>query len=125
MVEVTVDFVARCQPHGGWALVLVEEGPWGREVVSAHLSRLQERLYGCLDAALDGAVAARYPESQGKALVIRVNAFNVPEPEMREFFRKFADGVPTLPDYASALASQRFFPSISFELNVADIRHGS
>jgi len=123
MAEVTVDFVARCQPHGGWALVLVEEGPWGHEDVSAHLSRLQERLYGCLDAALDGAVTARYPESKGKPLVIRLNAFNVPEAEVREFFRRFSDGLPTLPDYAGALASQHFFPSISFELNVADARH--
>jgi hypothetical protein len=122
MAEVTVDFVARCQPHGGWALVLVEEGPWGRDV-SGHLSRVQERLYGCLDAALEGAVTARYPESQGKPLVIRLNAFNVPEPEVRKFFQKFSDGVPALPDYAVALASQHFFPSISFELNIAEARH--
>jgi hypothetical protein len=118
MGEVVVDFVARDQPHGGWALVLVEEGPWSRPDISARLSRIQERLYGCLDAALDGAFTAQYPESRGKPLVIRLEAFDVPEAEVREFFRKFSDGVPTLPDYATALASQRFFPSVSFELNV-------
>jgi hypothetical protein len=125
MGEVTVDFVARDQPHGGWALVLVEEGPWGADDVSDHLKRIQERLYGCLDAALDGAVTAQYPECRGKPLVIRLDAYNVPEAELRSFFVKFSEGIPTLPYYAPALASRRFFPSVSFKLNAKGPRsHG-
>lgn len=123
MGEVTVDFVARDQPHGGWSLVLIEEGPWDRAAVPDHLRRVQDRLYSCLEAALDGAVTARYPEARGKPLVIRLDAYNVPEPELRDFFRRFSDGVPTLPDYAHALAAQQSFPGISFELNVQAVRH--
>ena len=97
MGEVTVDFVARDQPHGGWALVLVEQGPWESDAISNHLRRIQERLYGCLDAALDGAITAQFPESRGKPLVIRLDAFSVPESELRAFFARFAAEVPKLP----------------------------
>ena len=122
MAEVTVDFVARDQPHGGWSLVLVEHGPWHCDDVSEHLRRIQERLYTCLDAALDGAVAAQFPESRDKPLVIRVDAYNVAADQLRAFFRNFSQQVPLLPDYARALSAREFFPSVSFELNVRDLQ---
>lgn len=118
MGEVTVDFVVCDQPHGGWALILVEEGPWDTAAISDHLRRIQDRLYECLEAALQGAVTAQYPKSRGKPLVIRLEAFNVPEAELRGFFGRFSDGVPKIPDYAKALRDQQFFPTISFELNL-------
>jgi hypothetical protein len=118
MGQVTVDFVARDQPHGGWSLILIEEGPWDAATISDHLRRIQDRLYTCLDAALEGAVTAQYPESTGKPLMIRLEAFNVPEAELRDFFGRFASEVPKLPDYAKALREQHFFPTVSFDLNV-------
>jgi hypothetical protein len=116
--QVTVDFVARDQPHGGWALILVEQEPWDTVVISDQLRRIQDRLYGCLEAALDGSVVAGFQESRGKPLVIRLDAFEIPEPELRDFFRRFVSEVPKLPDYAEMLRSQRFFPPMSFELNI-------
>jgi hypothetical protein len=116
--QVTVDFVARDQPHGGWALILVEQGPWDTAAISDQLRRVQDRLYGCLEAALDGSVVARFPECCGKPLVIRLDAFEIPEPELRDFFQTFISEVPKLSDYAEMLRSQRFFPSVSFELNI-------
>ena len=121
MGEVTVDFVARDQPHGGWSLVLVEEGPWDSNTVSDHLRRIQKRLYDCLDAALDGAVTAQFPASRGKPLVIRLDAFRVADAELRDFFTRFATEVPKLPDYAKALSAQQFFASVSFELKVEQL----
>jgi hypothetical protein len=118
MGQVTVDFVARDQPHGGWSLILIEEGPWDPAATSDQLKRIQDRLYICLEAALEGAVTAQYPESRGKPLMIRLDAFNVPEPELRNFFGRFTSEVPKLPDYAKMLRGQQFFPTVSFELNV-------
>jgi hypothetical protein len=71
-----------------------------------------------LDAALDGAVTAQFRESRGKPLVIRLEAFSVPESDLRRFFSRFATEVPKLPDYANAFSTQQFFPTISFELNI-------
>jgi hypothetical protein len=118
MGQVTVDFVARDQPHGGWSLILIEQGPWDTDAISDHLRRIQDRLYTCLDAALEGAVTAQYPESRGKPLMIRLEAFNVPEAQLRSFFSRFTSEVPKLPDYGKALCEQQFFPMVSFELNV-------
>jgi hypothetical protein len=121
MAEVTVDFVARDQPHGGWSLVLVEQGPWDGDEVPEQLRRIQDRLYTCLDAALNGAVVEKLPDARDKPLLIRLDAYNVSTSELREFFRNFSEQVPLLPDYARALSAQQFFPSISFELNVRDL----
>ena len=99
-------------------MILIEQGPWDTAAISDHLRRIQERLYTCLDAALDGAVTAEYPESRGKPLMIRLEVFNVPEAELRGFFGRFASEAPKLPDYAKALREQQFFPMVSFELNV-------
>ena len=62
MGEITVDFIAK----DPWQMVLDEEGPW--EDVSAHLATLQNRLYSCLDAAIDGQLAEQFPESHGQPI---------------------------------------------------------
>ena len=99
-------------------MVLVEEGPWPPDEINANLCRVQERLYNCVDAALDGNLAERYPESKGKPVVIRLDAYDLPEQEVREFFAVFAESVPRLPEYAAALASNVFVTRISFELSL-------
>jgi hypothetical protein len=119
MGKVTVDFVARDQPHGGWALVLVEQGPWDAAELTEQLRRVQARLYSCLDAALDGQVAQNFPESVGKPLIIRLEAFDLPEPELAQFFERFASGVPKTEEYAAALKGCADYPSINFELNTS------
>ena len=123
MGQVTVDFIARNEPNGGWSLILIEEGPWDAATIPDHLRRIQDRLYTCLDAAVDGGVTAQYPESRGKPLMIRLEAFRVPEAELRGFFSRFTSEVPKLPDYEKALREQRFFPKVSFELNVDAHEH--
>lgn len=121
MGTVTVDFVARDLPHGGWGMVLVEEGPWEQQQIETNLRRLQERLYKCIDAALEGKLAEQYPESAGKPLLIRLDAYNVPEQKLREFFVRFSSAVLQLPDYAAALETSSIVPSIAFELSVEHV----
>ena len=123
MSEVTADFVARDQPHGGWALVLVEEGPWPPGAVDDNLRRVQDRLYGCLDAALDGQVADRFPDSVGRPLVIRLEAIDVPQTALADFYERFKSTVPTLPDYAQAIRDCKHYPSIGFEITMSDLPH--
>lgn len=119
MSDVTINVVTRNEAHGGYALVLVEEGPWASEDIVENLRRIQERLYGCLDAALDGLVAGRFPESMGKPLTIRLDAYDVAGTELADFFSRFTSIVPTLKDYAQALAECKHHPDIRFEINMA------
>ncbi len=95
-------------------MVLVEEGPWA-DSVEDHLRALQERLYGCLDAALDGQLAEQFPKASHKNIVVRVDCYDVPRAEVDEFIGRFSEGVLALPDY-SAEASP-WVKSFAFEVN--------
>jgi hypothetical protein len=86
MSTVTVDFVARGADASSWHLVLVEQGPWPAADITSELRRVQERLYGCLDAALDGKVAEKFPDSTGQRITIRLDAYDLPEIEVRGLF---------------------------------------
>ena len=97
-------------------MVIVEEGPW-RDAVEVQLGRVQDRLYGCIDAALDGQLASKYPESQGKKIVIQLDCYNLPRDEVAEFFERFSSGVLETASYRVALNKSRFVRGISFELN--------
>jgi hypothetical protein len=95
--RVTVDLVTK-RPDGAHVLVLVEQGPWkGND--DAHLRRLQERLYNSVDAFLQGAVATRYPDSEGQVGVLRLDCYDIPREPAHRLFRRLADFVQSSPDY--------------------------
>ena len=119
-VNTTVDFIARGSTPEEWKMVLVETGPWLKPI-DLHLRDLQERLYGCLDAALDGKLAEQFPESLGKSVVIQLDCYNVPKNNVRAFFNSFADGVLLIEDYRQALVGNRFVKGISFEVTFDSI----
>ena len=121
MGTVTIDVVTQSADRSTWRLVLVEQGPWSADEVEVNLRRLQDRLYGCLDAALDGRIAERFPESAGHRLVVRLDAYNVPEQAVREFFERFSGQVLQVADYKTSLASTSFVSGIDFELNVEQL----
>jgi hypothetical protein len=118
--DTTVDFIARGSSPDEWKMVLVESGPWSEEIAS-HLRCLQDRLYGCIDAALDGQLAEKFPESLGKNIVIQLDCYNLPRHEVQEFFKRFADGVLSVADYKEAIAKNRFVRQISFEITFDSI----
>lgn len=102
-------------------MVIVEQGPWPTAEVESNLRRVQERLYGCLDAAVDGDLAQRYPASHGKSVVIQLDCYNVPEAEVREFFGRFSVGALSIDDYAGAVATSPFVSGISFEITCSHV----
>jgi hypothetical protein len=115
-----VDFVARGDTADEWKMVLVEEGPWTGSIES-QLRRLQERLYGTIDAALDGKLAEKFPESKGGKIVIRLDGYNLPRAEVSEFFDRFSKSVLSTADYQRALKNNRFVKGVSFQSNFESI----
>ena len=115
-----VDFVARGATPDEWKMVLVEQGPWTGPI-DGELRRLQDRLYGTVDAALDGQLAEKFPESAGKKIVIQLDGYNLPRTEISEFFDRFSKGVLLTADYRRALKNNRFVKGITFELNFESI----
>lgn len=98
MAELTVDFIAFDDARDACLMVLVEEGPWADVV--AQLQRLQDRVYGCMEAALDGGLAEQFPASRGRLIVIQVDCYGVPAEPVDDFIRRFGDGVRFLADYS-------------------------
>jgi hypothetical protein len=121
MRDVTVDLVASEPPHRGCTMVMVEEGPWSPDSIVKNLERVQMRLHACLAVALDGLLAEKYPRSSGEPLVIRLDAFNVPNEVLRAFFVRFTSEVLALPTYAPALSHGKFVSRVTFELNLSDL----
>lgn len=114
--ETIVDFVVRGSSQGEWRLVLVEEGPW-ETPVEDHLRRLQARLYGCLDAVIEGHFAEQFPESVGRPIVLQIDCYQVPKIEVESFFRRFASGVLETDEYRLALEQSAYVTSIEFAAN--------
>ncbi len=114
MGEVTVNFVDFDDEREVCLMVLVEEGPWGDQVHD-HLVRLQGRIYGCLDAALDGQLAEMFPRSKGMTVVVQVDCYDVPQTAIEDFIQRFSEGVTSLPDYSTDASP--FVREFLFEVN--------
>jgi hypothetical protein len=120
MSEFTINFIAKEPDESIWRMVLVEDGPWTSDATESNLHRIQERLYHCVDVALDGGLWRLYPDSYGKHLIVQLDCYNAPESAVRDFFTRFSAGAMSSPDYASALQSTPYISGLSFELNCAD-----
>jgi hypothetical protein len=113
MGDVTVNFIAFDETRDTCLMVLVE-GPWNGST-EEHLRSLQDRMFGCLEAALHGQLAQQFPDAMGKAVVVRVDCYDVPRKEVDEFVTRFADGVGALPDYATDASP--YVTEFRFEVN--------
>lgn len=110
-----VEFVVQGPAPDEWRMVLVEQGPWAPPL-DGHLSRLQDRMYGCVEAALDGQLAERFPQSHAQHVVIQIDCYDLPRREVEEFFDRFSQGVFKYPDYRDALVASPFVKTLRFEI---------
>jgi hypothetical protein len=115
--DVTVDFVARGEEADQYRMILVEEGPWHGDT-EANLRRVQDRLFGCVEAALEGLLAEKVPESIGKTVIVELDGYDLPERDIVEFFDAFSSGIFELEDYKGALTSSRYVSDVQFKLNL-------
>ncbi|MEI5687786.1 DUF6572 domain-containing protein [Sphingomonas kyungheensis] len=113
MADTTVDFIAFDDDRGACLLVLVEEG-W-EQPFDDHLRSLQDRLYGCVNAALDGQVAALFPKSAGLNFIVQVDCYNLPTKPVTEFVERFAAGLFEMNGYSPKQSN--FVRSFKFEVN--------
>ena len=114
--QLLVNFVARpTSDNNRWKVVLVEQGPWLDQ--ESELRRVQARLYDCVDAALDGRFAEKFPDSSGSDILIRLDCYDVPKSLMQKVFDIFAETITEHPDNKSALKKSPYVSTLSFELN--------
>ncbi len=114
MSVLNIDLITETPETGAFNLILVEEGPWPSGSEESQLRRLQDRLYDCVDAAVDGHIAERYPQSRGRPIVIRLDAYDLPVSVVEPFFRRFSDHVQASAEIAEAVRAGGYVKSLSF-----------
>lgn len=117
--KVTVNFVTR-RPDGACVLHLVEEGPWDSAAIERNLKRVQERLYNCVDALLDGVVAEQFPESIGQVGVIQLGCYDLPSEKVQSFFDRFTSFINESQEYQDDVSKSPHISDLEFNIN-----HGS
>jgi hypothetical protein len=74
-------------------------------------------LYDCVEVAVDGHLAAKYPESRGRPLTIRLDTYDIPEAVVRPLFERFAEHVNTWPEVQHKIEAKQNIKSITLEYN--------
>jgi hypothetical protein len=121
---VKIDLVTRHAAGDTYSLILVEEGPWPGQALSQELHRVQDRLNDVLDAVLQGVVAQRFPETNGRHIVIRLDGYGLPDAPVGELCSRFADHVQTSSDVRAACGSSAFASSLRFEFSLSPLPQG-
>lgn len=119
--KVTIDLVTEHPETGDFVMVAVEEGPWSPEEVLTQLQRLQDRLYDFVDAAIDGYLAAEFPESKGRNVTIRLDCYNIPEEQVAPFFRRFEEKIEQSEEVNEVIRSLSNVSRLRLELNCRHI----
>ena len=76
MASTTIDIISVNPTTGEYILILVEDGPWPDELshLGECLTRIQNRIYDSIDIAIDGHLAAKYPDAKGKPVRVQVDS---------------------------------------------------
>jgi hypothetical protein len=122
MLGTTIDLITD-RPDGSFVLYLIEQGPWSSDAMT-HLHAIQDRVYACFDLAVDGRLAAGHPDSSGRPVVIRVDAYDTPAGKVAGFVRFLADVIAGSPDHQDALRRSPHVTSIDFECVEKHLRRG-
>ena len=110
MRESFVDLVTR-RPDGAFVLTLIVQGPWGGDY-SFELQALQDRLYNCVDIAIDGLLAEKFKDSVGRHVLIRVDAYGTPSGVVSEFVERFSGHISGSEEYQLAVRDNNFISSL-------------
>jgi hypothetical protein len=55
--------------------------------------------------------------------MVRLDGYDLPQEEVREFFERFSSSALLVPDYADLLRHNTFVSGIAFELNLEHLKH--
>ena len=115
--KVKIDLVTEHPDTGVFAVILVETGPWVPGTEQRELRRIQDRLYDCVDVAVDGLLADKYPDSRGRPVRIQLDTYDIPETLVRPFFERFASHVAKWSQLQQDIVGKQNVKSLTFEYN--------
>jgi hypothetical protein len=122
MFGTAIDLISE-RPDGSFVLYLIEQGPWDADAMT-HLHVIQDRVYACFDAAVDGRLAAGHPDVSGRPVVIRVDTYGTPPGKVAGFVRFLAELIARSPAHQDALRRSTHVTSVAFECVEKAVRRG-
>ncbi|MEW5851592.1 MAG: DUF6572 domain-containing protein [Myxococcota bacterium] len=81
-----IDLVTHDRKADAYRLVVIQRGPWDGS--HEQLLKLQAKLNSYMTFALDGEMYRRYPESEGKQVIIRLDLDHPPDEKTRATLEK-------------------------------------
>lgn len=77
-----------------------------------------------MDAAVDGHLAGKYPDSRGKPIVVRLDCYDTPDGPVRDFMKRFAEAIANSEEVQGDLVTKGFVQSLGFEYNRRTLKGG-
>lgn len=114
MSSATIDLITETPETGEFALILIESGPWPDKDSdwSEYLSRIQKRIYDAIDIAIDGHLAAKYPDSKGRSVRIQIDSPNGLPTALANLVVKMREHIEKDNDYGRAIRQSQFIQGL-------------
>ena len=114
MKNLTIDIVAFDPVRDHFSLHLVETKRLPDEGNDrlARLKVIQDRVFNAFDAAVDGHIAGRYPETLGQTIRIQVDCPFGVDDEIELWVHRVADYLSTADEYATAVKESAYVRAV-------------
>ena len=108
--DVTLSHVTYDEKYVEWVLYLVEDGPWPikEQEWRRCLLRIQQNVLAAVDVAVDGHLAARYPESERRGVRIQVDSPSGSPKRLEELVEAIRRHLGSDREYARAIRESAF-----------------
>lgn len=115
MASATINLITETPETGEFALILVENGPWPEKDADWNvcLSRIQKRIYDAIDIAIDGRLAAKYPDAKGRNVRVQIDSPDWLPPALLKLVAKIREHIEKEgTEYNIALKQSKFIHGI-------------
>lgn len=110
--KVTIDLIGRNSEDDEYILILVEEGPWDELSFEDRLRKIQDRVYGVVDAAIDGALIQQYPDSKGQKICVQIDCYDPPSDLVKKLVKGLGNYISDNDEYQKAIKREKKISSI-------------
>jgi hypothetical protein len=99
---------------GEFVVYFIEDGPWpdGSADFAATLHRIQDIVFDCADAAIDGGIAKVYPDSVGKKVRIQVDSPSGCPDRLFQLVKNADHYLAASESYSAAISKSKFISGI-------------
>lgn len=121
--QVKIDLIAYNSKDEEYKLILVEEGPWQKSTFEDRLRKIQDRIYNSVDAAIDGILMQKYPDSKGKKVCVQVDCYESPSDLVKQLVKGLDKYFSGSDEYQDALKRNKNISSFRIAYNEDKIKN--